>query len=151
MDYFFNKGEYSLNSIQIYSRPFEQMEKTVNAFYEHADMENIRYDYSGNHLNISAKTDSDRYLYIAIPYSDGWSAKVDGEKAEIIRANIAFMAIPLTSGTHSIEMTYTTPYLYYGLMMSAIGIIIYAGYMIFEKKRIGKDKDLSCVGQSLPE
>lgn len=148
---FFNKGEYSLNSIQIYSRPFEQMEKTVNAFYEHADMEDISYDYSGNHLNISAKTDSDRYLYIAIPYSDGWSAKVDGEKAEIIRANIAFMAIPLTSGTHSIEMTYTTPYLYYGLMMSAIGIIIYAGYMIFEKKRIGKDKDLSCVGQSLPE
>ena len=132
---FLNKGEYSLDDIRIYSRPYKMMDQTIDAFYEHADMDNITYDYSGNHLNISASADSDRYLYIAIPYSEGWHAKVDGETTDVIRANIAFMAIPLSSGTHIIEMTYTTPYFYVGLVLSAVGTVLFIGYMIFEKKK----------------
>ena len=127
-------GTYYLDDIQIYSRPYTQMEQTLDTFYDHADMEDISYEYSGNHLNISATADTDRYLYIAVPFADGWKAKVDGNPVQIIRANIAFMAIPLTSGTHSIEMTYTTPNMYSGLCISAIGILLYAGYLIFEKK-----------------
>ena len=111
------------------------MEQTLNSFYEHADMDNITYDYSGNHLNISASTDSDRYLYIAVPYSEGWHAKVDGKTSEIIRANIAFMAISLPSGNHTIEMTYSTPYLYAGWIISAVGTVFFIGYMILEKKK----------------
>ncbi len=132
---FFSKGEYDLDSIRIYSRPYEQMDKTISAFYEHADMEDITYDYHGNHLDIKANTDADRYLYIAVPYSEGWHAKVDGTSVEIIRANTAFMAIPLTSGSHSIEMTYVTPHLYSGWIISVAGIILYAVYLVCEKKK----------------
>ena len=136
---FANIGNYNLNSIQIYSRPFEQMNKTIDAFYEHADMEDITYEYQGNHLNISASTESDRYLYIAIPYSKGWHATVDGNPVEIIRANTAFMAIPLSTGTHSIEITYVTPYIYLGWTISAVGIILFICYLMYEKKRIKKE------------
>ena len=132
---FCNKGEYNLDDIKIFSRPYEQMDQTLEAFYEHADMENISYDYSGNHLNITATADSDKYLYISIPYSEGWNAKVDGQAVEIISANIAFMAIPLTSGTHIIEMTYCFPHFYLGLSISAIGAVLSVGYFIFEKKK----------------
>ncbi|MBR3143020.1 MAG: YfhO family protein [Clostridiales bacterium] len=140
---FLNPGEYSLDDIRIYSRPYKQMEQTLNAFYKHADMDNITYDYSGNHLSISASTDSDRYLYIAIPYSEGWHAKVDGETTEIIRANIAFMAISLPSGNHTIEMTYSTPYLYAGWIISAVGTVLFFGYMIFEKKKNTRHQNAS--------
>ena len=132
---FYSKGEYDLDSIQIYSRPYEQMDKTLDAFYEHAGMDNITYDYSGNHLNISATSDSDRYLYIAIPYSDGWHAKVDGNPAQIIRANTAFMAIHLSAGTHSIEMSYITPHIYLGFLISIAGVFLFVGYIVFSKKK----------------
>lgn len=135
---FANKGEYNLEGIRIYSRPYEQMDKTIDAFYEHADMEDITYEYHGNHLNITATNESDRYLYIAIPYSEGWSAKVDGTPVDIIRANTAFMAISLPAGTHSIEMTYVTPHIYSGWTISAIGIILFICYLVFEKKRVIK-------------
>ena len=114
------------------------MSQTLDAFYEHADMEDISYEYSGNHLNISTTTDSDSYLYIAIPYSEGWKAKVDGKETGIINANITFMAIPITAGNHVVEMTYCTPRLYLGLCISAFGIILTAGYLIIEKKMVLK-------------
>ena len=132
---FQNYGEYTFDDIRVYSRPYEQMDKTLDAFYEHADMEDITYDYHGNHLDIKANTDTDRYLFIAVPYSEGWHAKVDGTSVEIIRANTAFMAIPLSAGSHSIEMTYVTPYLYLGWIISAAGIILYAVYLVCEKKK----------------
>ncbi len=135
---FFTPGEYTLDDIWIYSRSYNQMNQTLDAFYEHADMDNISYEYSGNHLNISTTTDSDSYLYIAIPYSEGWKAKVDGKETGIINANITFMAIPLTAGNHVVEMTYCTPRLYLGLTISAIGIILTAGYLIIEKKKLKK-------------
>ena len=135
---FLTPGEYTLDDIHVYSRPYEQMSQTLDAFYEHADMEDISYEYSGNHLNISTTTDSDSYLYIAIPYSEGWKAKVDGKETGIINANITFMAIPLTAGNHVVEMTYCTPRLYLGLCISAFGIILTAGYLIIEKKMVLK-------------
>ena len=134
--YFFSEGEYVLDDIYIYSRPYSKMEQTLDAFYEHADMNNISYDYSGNKLTISTVCTSDKYLYVAIPYSEGWKAKVDGTPVEVIRANIAFMAVPVSEGSHTIEMSYTTPNLFAGWFMAAAGIIVYAGYSVFEKKKL---------------
>ncbi|MBR3248125.1 MAG: YfhO family protein [Clostridiales bacterium] len=135
---FNNHGKYNLDGIKVFSRPEKQMEQTLDAFYNHAGMEDITYDYSGNHMNISAKTDTDRYLYIAVPYSKGWKAEIDGEPVQIIRANLAFMAVPVSAGTHDISLTYRTPYLFEGLAVSAAGIVLYAGYLVFEKKKLLK-------------
>lgn len=135
---FTKKGEYNLDGIYVYSRPEDHLQQTVDAFYEHAEIDNITYEYKGNHLNIFTTTDSDKYLFVAIPYSEGWSAEIDGAPAEVIKANVAFMAIPISSGTHTIEMTYTTPYLYTGLTVSAVGIVLYIGYLFFEKKILNK-------------
>lgn len=131
---FLNEGEYDLDSIQIYSRPYEIMDQTLDAFYDHADMDNITYDFTGNHLDITASCDSDRYLFISVPYSEGWKVEIDGSPVDIIKANITFMAIPITKGTHNIEMTYKTPNLLLGWTISALGLLLFAGYLFYEKK-----------------
>ena len=76
----------------------------------------------------------DKYLYIAVPYSEGWSATIDGKKAEIMRANEAFMVVRIPAGSHEVQMDYRTPYLVTGLGISAIDA---AGFIVFEimKKR----------------
>ena len=66
-------------------------------------------------------------LFAAIPYDEGWSAKVDGKKVKIEKVQNAFMGIELTEGEHTVEFYYTAPGFYPGLLIMAIswGIFIF--------------------------
>lgn len=50
---------------------------------------------------------SDGYLYLSVPYEEGWNIYVDGEKADLQPMFGAMCSVPLTAGTHSIEMNYS--------------------------------------------
>lgn len=64
---------------------------------------------------------TDGTLMVSVPYEDGWHAYVDGEEAEIIRADFGFMALPLTSGSHQITLKYQAPGLRVGILLSLVG------------------------------
>ena len=143
--YFNTSGEYKLNRVDIYTRTTDQLKAVTDAFYEHADIDDISYEYSGNHISINAVADKEKYLYLAVPYSDGWSATVDGELAEIVRANEAFMAIKIAPGVHNIELRYTTPYLKTGVAVTLISIGVLCIFEISSAKK-SKNKDKSIDG-----
>ena len=128
-------GTYHIDDLAVYSRTGEQLENTVDEFYSHADIEDVSYEVEGNHISIDARSDSERYLYIAVPYSSGWTATVDGEKAEILRANRAFMCIPVAAGDHEIDLRYCTPYLKMGMLISITGIAVFVSFTIISNKR----------------
>lgn len=44
------------------------------------------------------------------------------------------MGVPVEAGEHMITLTYHTPYLMAGICLSAIGILILAGYLIIRRK-----------------
>ncbi len=67
-------------------------------------MKVLSYDSSHLEGTITAKTDG--ALFLTIPYDESWEATVDGQPAELIPIDNAFMAIRLTAGTHNIYMTY---------------------------------------------
>ena len=138
--YISTPGEYSIDDIGIYSRSKDQMNQTIDSFYEHADMENIDCIFDGNHIHINANTDHDSYLYIAVPYSDGWHAVVDGESTAIIRANRAFMAIPVGAGDHNIELVYRTPFLVTGSLISVFSILVFIFINMKTKKNVTKEQ-----------
>ena len=77
----------------------------------------------------------DQYLFFAVPYSEGWHATVDGKDVDILRANTAFMAIPVSQGAHTVELSYTTPYLLHGACISAVSIVLYAGILVEEHRK----------------
>lgn len=131
----FLEGNYTVNSISILRRTPEQLDETVTSFFAHADTDNISYTLDGNHIHITADADQDKYLYLAVPYSEGWHAEVDGEDAQIIKANIGFMAIPLSAGEHSIELTYRTPYLGTGLGITAVSLAAFLTVTVIMNKR----------------
>jgi len=59
-----------------------------------------------NRVTIRAALDAPGYLVLADTYYPGWQATVDGEPADILRANYAFRAVWLDAGEHVVEMTY---------------------------------------------
>ena len=132
---FHTAGEYTLDDIRIYSRSEEQLNRAYSDFAEHAGIDRTEYSLQGNHIYADTVADADSYLYFAVPYSEGWTAYIDGEKADIIKANTAFMAVPVSQGEHKVELVYFTPYLKVGMTCSLISLIGLGIYEFCNKKK----------------
>ena len=57
-------------------------------------------------------------------FDPGWRAWVDGEPAPILRANVAFRAVPVPPGEHRVEMLYRPRALSLGIAVSALTAVI---------------------------
>ncbi len=64
---------------------------------------------------IRVKLGAPQTLVVLDSVSEGWSARVDGRKAEIRPANLVFQSIDLEPGEHLVELPYQTPGLAVGL------------------------------------
>ncbi len=84
----------------------------------------------GDSFHASIYSDKENLVFFSVPYETGWSAKVNGQDAEIIQANVGFMAVKVPRGESKIEFTYETPGLRFGLIVSAAGVVILAVYML---------------------
>jgi uncharacterized membrane protein YfhO len=66
-----------------------------------------------------------KLLFLSIPYDKGWRATVDGGPVAPILVNIGFMGLPLKKGTHTVELSFTPPYFFQGLLATIAGIVLY--------------------------
>lgn len=86
-------------------------------------------------------TQKPRLLQFSVPYSEGFSATIDGEKAEVLRSDVMYTAVQVPAGTHHIELRYRTPYLGVGLIVSILtagGMILYAVIRRIKKRKKGR-------------
>lgn len=127
-----SKGTFTLESLEVYAQSMENYASYVEKLSENT-LENLEIDL--NQVRGTLSLDRDKYLYFSIPYSRGWTATVDGEKTDILRANIAFMAIPVGPGKHDIVLTYHTPGLAAGAALSALSLAIVLALKIRRKKQ----------------
>lgn len=82
---------------------------------------------SGFTANISM--DRDNLVFFSVPYHEGWSAKVNGQAAEIYRVNKGFMAVVAPEGVCEITFEFETPGLKTGVIISLITVIVIAIYL----------------------
>lgn len=69
---------------------------------------------------------SDGLLYTSIPYEKGWTLKVDNVETQPVLFADTMLAVPLTSGAHSIELSYYPEGLTLGLLISAVSAVLLA-------------------------
>lgn len=75
-------------------------------------------------------------LYTSIPYDEGWHIKVDGEETECFGVmDKAFLACELTPGEHEIELYYRPAGRTFGLICTAMGLLILGIIVWKERKR----------------
>ena len=82
--------------------------------------------------------DKMKYLCLTIPYSKGWKAEVDGESAELLNANGMYSALELEAGEHEIKLTYFTPGLKAGAVISIAALALSAILFGIGRKKRGK-------------
>jgi hypothetical protein len=73
-------------------------------------------------LQVSARRDA--LVVLLDSYDPGWRASVDGRPARLLRANVAFRAVPVPAGDHRVEMRYRPPALLLGIAVSALAAAI---------------------------
>lgn len=113
--------DFDETKLSIYYHPINDtgiMERQQNV------MRDVQVD--NNRISGSIVCEDREYLFLSVPYSKGWTAYIDGQKTDVLRANIGFMALPLEGGQHHIELEYVTPGLRLGIGCSllSLGIIV---------------------------
>ena len=78
--------------------------------------------------NIHAEADG--YVLFMIPYEKGWSLTIDGERAELLRGDIGFLACEVPEGDHTIRLTFEAP----GLKAGMTGSLLF--WILFGQSRI---------------
>ncbi|HEX2967106.1 MAG TPA: YfhO family protein, partial [Syntrophorhabdaceae bacterium] len=89
-----------------------------------------------NSVTLEADSDNDAFLYVSDTYYPGWRAYVDGRRTKIYRANLAFRAVQVPKGKHTVVFKYVPMSFYIGLCLTCIGIVL----CIFLWRR--KDRDI---------
>lgn len=87
-----------------------------------------------NSLVAEANFSNDSNIFLSIPYSKFWKAKIDGNKAEIKLAKTAFMELAIPKGNHHIELSYTNNYFIWGIIVTIISFAVF-GLLVTVKTR----------------
>ncbi len=88
-----------------------------------------------DHLQGVVDAPADGYVFFAIPFEKGWKIYVDGEKQEILRANLGFQGIAVTEGMHRMELVYQAPGFYLGVGVSVLAWILFLGVAFYGRRQ----------------
>lgn len=120
--------EEMLNALASKSFPYEKevfIEDYPNKPTADAGVYKIEYEkYQENESVIKVTSTKPGLLFISDTYYPGWQAFVDGTKTPIYRADFAFRAIPLSAGTHKVQMIYMPASFIKGLKLAAASLVV---------------------------
>lgn len=83
--------------------------------------------------NITADTE-DQVLLLPLQYNGCWDAEVNGEQAEVHQAFGFITAVDIQNGSNDVNMHFTPKGFKSGLVLSAVGLLAFALYMLFDSK-----------------
>lgn len=131
------KGKYSFDELSVVCQPMTSFNEQVQAL----KADPVRdLSFGTNEITANVDLTSSKAVFFSVPYSEGWTAFVDGEEVPLKRANTAFMALELEKGYHDIKLVYMTPGLPMGIALSLMGLLACAATVMFceIRKRKGK-------------
>ena len=98
----------------------------------------FEYTSDGFRAEFDNKKGKDTLLFFSVPYSDGFSASVNGKSVDVEKATFGFMAVRVPEGKSEIVFTYHTPGFAAGSLISicaAAGLAAYVALVIVYRKK----------------
>ena len=86
--------------------------------------------YTANEVVINVDATAPGYLVLSDSWSPGWTASVDDLPTEVLRANVAFRAVPVPAGNHTVRFRFWPPGLSEGATISllTLGLLCYLSF-----------------------
>ncbi len=125
-------GEFAFEDVRITCEPMDDYASQAQAMNANvlADVD-VGPSLVEGHIDV----DESRMLVFSVPYSEGWSVTVNGQKAQIYRVDTKYMGLYLEPGSYDIELHYQTPYLMAGFWLSVIGFALFVVVVEYKGKK----------------
>lgn len=131
-------GTYTFDNLNVVCQPMDNYTKQVEKLRENT-LQNEKVET--NKISGTISLEKEKLLVLSVPYSEGWTAFVDGQKVDLLEANLMYMALPLQAGDHTIELYYFTPWLKEGMFSTAGALVVLAVIIFFtERQRKRREK-----------
>jgi len=91
------------------------------------------FDYNGKGFTSKINCENQELVFFSVPFDEGFTATVNGQQAEILKANIGFMAVAVPKGESEIVFTYKTPGAVNGLLVSLLALLALTAYLFLIK------------------
>ena len=76
------------------------------------------------------------FFGFSYPYTGHWNASINGQKVSVYRANGSAHAIELPKGVSLIEFRYSSPYFFWGVLISCLTFTLIALFIYIKIKRV---------------
>lgn len=99
------------------------------------------YTFDDTHIEgVINIAEGDTTVFTSIPYDEGWTVKVDGEKVELEKSLDSLLCFSVTPGEHKIELSYIPQGFLLGAGACVVGITVLALLAVVDIKRRRKRK-----------
>ena len=96
----------------------------------------LQSKFGNNTVDIEAEATAPSLVVVAQTYYHNWRAEVDGVPSPLLRANVAFQAVPIPAGRHAIHIFYRDRAFEIGAAISICAwIFCFAGLVFFGCKK----------------
>ena len=142
---FQSEGVYSMSELAVVVQPTEEMMRhavdRLVCTMTNVDLHRNPVSFASSEITGTVNAEQDRYLVFSIPYSKGWTVYDNGKKAELQKANLMYLGMPIEAGNHEIRLIYRTPGGTAGILVSLAGVAL----MIFLcRKSAGGQRARNC-------
>lgn len=92
----------------------------------------VSWSASHNALSVRVRTNGPAYLVLSESHYAGWRARDDGTPVPVLRADYAFMAVPLSRpGEHRVELRFAPTSWRLGFAVSVAALLFAAGVLLW--------------------
>ena len=116
-------GDYTFSSMNVTCQPVAPIAESATAMAAGA-LSNLKLETNRMSAELDAPDDDPRIAVFTVAYAKGWSAKVDGQPATVLKTDTAFLGVEVQgAGHHTIEWTYETPNIHLYALLTLAGLI----------------------------
>lgn len=137
---FYRANQMNFKHVRIIAVPFGKTYRQKTTQLQKQGLTNLHV--TNQHVTGSTDRNQASVLTTSIPYSKGWQLTVDGHKTATQKVNVGFVGARIPAGKHRIRLTYQTPGLETGRLLTAIGIIAFVisigielGYSVIRRRQ----------------
>ena len=134
-------GDSDVSSLQLYAYKlnYDKLDQVMEMLND--ETYNIT-EYDDTYIKGEITAKEDGYMYTSIIFDKGWKAYVDGEEVEISSVKSAMLTVPITKGTHTVELKYKPDGFALGWLVTVGSILILVCCVLYDvnKKKLLKEK-----------
>ncbi|MCD7741446.1 MAG: YfhO family protein [Ruminococcus sp.] len=127
------KSQIKCYSFGVFSLDSEVLEEAIEA----TDCANLTYD--GSKLIGNTTVSGEKTCVLSVPYNDGFTVRVNGEKVEYSRVFSDFISFELDNGENEIEISFIPKGFVPGLVITIVGAAVFVLYILFKDRIEFKD------------